>query len=116
MADSELTVPASGDRIVYAVTEGQRVNLGFTPGEVDVDMLKQDNDLVFNFDQGGSIVLQDFFLFMDNSLVVSGAELSVADFLAAFVPDLATAAGEGSTGRLGAYSDDAGNLIDGVDR
>ncbi|MCL1916476.1 MAG: hypothetical protein FWG17_07220 [Desulfovibrionaceae bacterium] len=114
MADI-LSIPASG-AFIHQMTSGEEVALGFSPETTTLDLAKEGNDLLMNFESGSSIVLKDFFTFMDATLDFGGARLDAESFIASFAPDLATAAGEGSTGRLGAYSDDAGNLIDGVDR
>ncbi|MCL1915446.1 MAG: VWA domain-containing protein [Desulfovibrionaceae bacterium] len=113
MAD-KLSIPASG-ALIHQMSGGQEIALDFSPETTSMDLAQDGNDLRMAFENGSEIVLRDFFSFMDARLDLDGVQLDAASFLAAFAPDLATAAGETVAGRLGAYGDDAGNLLGGVD-
>ncbi|MCL1890129.1 MAG: hypothetical protein FWF99_06495, partial [Desulfovibrionaceae bacterium] len=113
MAD-KLSIPVSG-ALIHQMSGGQEIALDFSPETTGMDLVQDGNDLRMAFENGSEIVLRDFFSFMDARLDLDGVQLDAAAFLAAFAPDLATAAGEAAAGRLGAYSDDAGNLLGGVD-
>jgi len=112
MAD-KLSIPASG-AFIHQMSGGQEVVLGFSPETTNMDLAKDGNDLRMAFENGSEIVLKDFFSFLDARLDLDGVQLDAEAFLAAFAPDLATAAGDMATGRLNAYADDAGNLMGGV--
>lgn len=94
-------------------------------GSMDAATLaRQGDDLVFSFENGGSVVLTGFFE-GETGLRLGfekqdGTLLTGKGFLTALAPDLVPAAGEGAAGQqgggVGDYADDAGNLIDGVDR
>lgn len=102
------------------------LQLPFGPDDY-ADIPARDGDnLVFTFEDGGQIVLQDFYTLPIEdlpSIEVQGISLAAEDFLASFGDDtILPAAGptagptaSSDSGGSGAYGDDAGNMIGGVD-
>ncbi len=100
--------------------------LPFGPDEY-ADIPARDGDnLVFSFEDGGQIVLEGFYnLPLEElpSIEVQGISLAAEDFLASFGDDtILPAAGpqagpapSADSSGSGAYGDDAGNMIGGVD-
>lgn len=122
MANLMLMKPAAGTRTLFQSTEEARIQLGFATGDTVLE--RDGNDLVFRFDDGSSIVLQDFYTAYTKDtmpdFVIEGAEITGQQFFAALnEPDLMPAAGPAaaSTASGGRYYDYANSaLLDGVDR
>lgn len=87
---------------------------------------RSENDLTIIFDNGGSVVISDFFIVEDGAalpriVLNDGAELSATDFLQSMNPDMdiTTAAGPTAASPDGSgtnYVDGSGDLLSGVDR
>ena len=116
--------PATGETLNITSVPGGNIEFSFDPATSTIT--RAGNDLVLDVDGGGTVRLTDFFVVGDQSLpsltLPDGASVASADFLANFDIELATAAGPGA-GAAGAagsgageYADDAGALIDGIDR
>jgi hypothetical protein len=126
VAETDITVaaPAAGQNLSVQAMEGLAgINLAFDPSEASV--AQQGNDLVFSFENGGSVTVTDFFEFVDQESEVAfvlpdGAAAPAGALLAAFDIDLpepaaGPAAGPAGTG-VGEYAGDPGSLLAGVDR
>jgi VCBS repeat-containing protein len=82
-------------------------------------MEKADDNLVFRFDDGGSVVLENFYQQYNAESIpefeVEGQIIAGADFFSAFGPDLAPAAGPGGASGGGRYQEYADmGLADGL--
>ena len=117
-----LRAPDAGQSVVVVAVPGQDIVLdsAFDQAEPKVS----DNTVVFEFAGGGQVVI-DFSELGDaqapNIVMPDGTVLNVQEFLASLGEgDVEPAAGpEGGgtgSGGVGEYRDDAGNLIDGVDK
>ncbi len=117
-----LRAPDAGQSVVVIAVPGQDIVLdsAFDQAEPKVS----DNTVVFEFAGGGQVVI-DFSELGDaqapNIVMPDGTVLNVQEFLASLGEgDVEPAAGpEGGgtgSGGVGEYRDDAGNLIDGVDK
>ena len=96
MAALTLAKPATGQRTVLTdLTESSRLVFDFSPS--DVFMERVEDNLVFNFDDGSSLVLENFYTAYTSETMpdfeVDGMELSGADFFAALDSPLMPAAG-----------------------
>ncbi|WP_198015331.1 beta strand repeat-containing protein [Nitratidesulfovibrio termitidis] len=123
-AGTPLHAPGAGQVQVVEAAAGSLFELSFAAE--DASLARSDNDLVFNFENGGRIVLAGFFAAGDTDALPQftlpeGGTISGYEFLAALDPDLLPAAGPGAGGAggtagggVGEYSDDAGSLIGGV--
>ena len=123
---SPVRVPAAAPNAQSEVTAvaGAKLQLEFDPTSSTVERL--DNDLVFSFDNGGKVVVSDFFVTdgaaLPNLQMPDGTEVASADILAALNSDmdLSTAAGPAAQasppGGGTSYDDDGGALIGGIDR
>ena len=116
-----LRAPGAGQVRVVEAAAGALFELAFAAE--DASLARSGNDLVFNFENGGRIVLAGFFAAGDTDALPQftlpeGGTISGYEFLAALDPDLLPAAGPGAGGAtgggVGEYSDDAGSLISGV--
>jgi hypothetical protein len=127
VAEQDITVaaPAAGQNLsVPAVEDVARINLAFDPAEAS-DVSQQGNDLVFTFENGGTVTVTDFFEFVDQDsdlafVLPDGAQAPAGALLAAFdialpEPAAGPAAGPGSAG-VGEYDGDPGSLLTGVAR
>lgn len=114
--------PAAGQVMVLTAVPGQDFILeaAFDQAEVRMD----GGNVVFNFVDGGQVVL-DFTDLGDaqapNVVMPDGTILDMQEFLAALgeseiEPAAGPEGGADGSGGVGEYSDDAGNLIAGVDR
>ncbi|MGJ3523322.1 VCBS domain-containing protein [Nitratidesulfovibrio sp. D1] len=120
----QLTEPQANQQIVIDNIAGAALDMGFPSEAAQLEQSGQ--DLVFLFENGGRIVLSNFFgLFESNQLpafnLEDGQTLPGDAFLAALREDLLPAAGPGAgaaagSGGVGDYDDNAGDLIGGVDR
>ena len=120
----QLTQPQANQQIVIDNIAGAALDMGFPSEAAQLEQSGQ--DLVFLFENGGRIVLSNFFgLFESNQLpafnLEDGQSLPGDAFLAALREDLLPAAGPGAgaaagSGGVGDYDDNAGDLIGGVDR
>jgi VCBS repeat-containing protein len=120
-AGTPLRAPGAGQVQVVEAAAGALFELAFAAE--DASLARSGNDLVFNFENGGRIVLAGFFAAGDTDALPQftlpeGGTISGYEFLAALDPDLLPAAGPGAGGAagggVGEYSDDAGSLISGV--
>lgn len=119
-----LNSPQANQQVVIDNIAGATLEMGFPSEAAQLEQSGQ--DLVFLFENGGRIVLSNFFgLFESNQLpafnLEDGQSLPGDAFLAALREDLLPAAGPGAgaaagSGGVGDYADDAGDLIGGVDR
>lgn len=119
-----LNTPQANQQVVIDNIAGATLEMGFPSEAAQLEQSGQ--DLVFLFENGGRIVLSNFFgLFESNQLpafnLEDGQSLPGDAFLAALREDLLPAAGPGAgaaagSGGVGDYADDAGDLIGGVDR
>lgn len=117
-----LRAPDAGQSIVVVAVPGQDIVLDSAFDQADPKV--SDNTVVFEFAGGGQVVI-DFSELGDapapNIVMADGTVLNVQEFLASLGEgDVEPAAGpEGGgtgSGGVGEYRDDAGNLIDGVDK
>ena len=122
MADIMIMKPAAGTQAVVQSAADARIQLDFSTGDALLE--RSGNDLVFRFEDGSSIVLQDFYTAYSRDtmpdFVIEGAEITGQQFFAALnEPDLMPAAGPAaaSTASGGRYYDYANaDLLNGVDR
>uniref|UniRef100_B8DLR7 von Willebrand factor type A n=1 Tax=Nitratidesulfovibrio vulgaris (strain DSM 19637 / Miyazaki F) TaxID=883 RepID=B8DLR7_NITV9 len=120
----QLTQPQANQQVVIDNIAGAALDMGFPSEAAQLEQSGQ--DLVFLFENGGRIVLSNFFGLFDSHQLPAfnledGQSLPGDAFLAALREDLLPAAGPGAgaaagSGGVGDYADDAGNLIGGVDR
>lgn len=123
MAALTLAKPATGQQTVLTdLTESSRLVFDFSPS--DVFMERVEDNLVFNFDDGSSLVLENFYTAYTSETMpdfeVDGMELSGADFFAALDSTLMPAAGPAAgpdAARNAAYHDwSTADLMGGIDR
>jgi hypothetical protein len=111
-----LSIPAAGAEIDRHIETGDRLVFDFPIESTTMNFVREGNDLQIAFDNGGTLILEDFFSFMDVNIAINAnTELSGRDFLSALAPELMVGAGEERSGNLGSYDDNAGNLIGGID-
>lgn len=95
MADIKLARPEAGRRVVMDNVADARIVLEFQPDEATLE--RSGDDLVFSFDDGGSVVLPAFYTAYDSTTLpdfaIDGAQVSGADFFAALDSTLMPAAG-----------------------
>ncbi|MBE1426558.1 T1SS-143 domain-containing protein [Desulfomicrobium macestii] len=114
--------PEAGQSVIVSAIPGQDIVLDSAFDQAEPKM--SDNNVVFEFADGGQVVIE----FSDipdgqvpNIILADGTVLNLQEFLASLSEgDVEPAAGPegGATGSggVGEYRDDAGNLIDGVDK
>ncbi|MDR2488502.1 MAG: hypothetical protein LBD42_03290, partial [Desulfovibrio sp.] len=115
-------VPNAGAELVVNSSAGGQLQFAFDPSAATTT--RSGNDLAFELDGGGKVMVKDFFVVGDESLpslrMPDGVVVASADFFAASGLDMTTAAGPGggnnASSGSGEYLDDAGNLIGGIDR
>ncbi len=115
-----------GQIATIPITPNMDLELGFDPGS-EAQLSRDGDNLIFTFTDGGQIVLADFYALPAEELPalnIQGAQISAEDFLAslgnetllpAAGPTAPTAPATPDSSGTGAYGDDAGNLIGGVD-
>ena len=123
MAALTLAKPATGQQTVLTdLTESSRLVFDFSPS--DVFMERVEDNLVFNFDDGSSLVLENFYTAYTSETMpdfeADGPELPGADFFAALDSTLMPAAGPAAgpdAARNAAYHDwSTADLMGGIDR
>ncbi|SHN73300.1 DUF5801 repeats-in-toxin domain-containing protein, partial [Desulfovibrio litoralis] len=112
-----------GQTVNIPVTSKMELQFGF---EVGSGLYSHEGDnLVITFDDGGKIVLEGFYAQpkeeLPSFIVEEGVDIPAEQFLAQFndeslLPAAGPAARAPGSGGTGEYLDDAGNLIDGVNR
>ena len=116
-----IPAPQSGQSVAVQSSPGGTLVLDFDPSEAA--SAREGNNLIFEVD-GGRVEITDFFAVGDSTLptlsLPGDVEIAAEDFLAAANPDMDLTTAAGSTGTAAgggtSYGDDAGNLIDGIDR
>ena len=111
-----LYIPSAGRKIAQTVEAGDRIVFNFPIDSTDMELSRAGDDLSISFANNSSVTVRDFFTFSDLTVLAGDTELSSNDFLSAVAPDLATAADAVSGGGAHNYSDDAGNLVNSLDR
>ncbi|MFT4302829.1 MAG: VCBS domain-containing protein, partial [Desulfovibrio sp.] len=120
MADIKLSRPSAGQHIAVPSAPDARIVLDFSADQVSIDRPEGSNSLFFNFDDGSSLELQNFYAAYTKEEMpefqIDGQMIAGADFFQAFGPDLAPAAGPAASAERGArYSDYASmNLAEGT--
>ena len=115
-----------GQVVNVPVTPGMELEFGFDPGS-EAQLERDGDSLIFKFDDGGQIVLTDFYAQEIEQLPtmdIQGAQISAEDFLASLGDEtLLPAAGPAAQapaaaadGSGGQYDADAGAFIGGIDR
>ncbi|MDD4702489.1 MAG: VCBS domain-containing protein, partial [Desulfovibrio sp.] len=110
MADIKLSRPAAGQRIAVSSAPDARIVLDFPADQVSIDRPEGSNSLFFNFDDGSSLELQNFYVAYNREEIpefqVDGQVVAGAEFFQAFGPGFLPAAGPAtSVGRNARYSD-----------
>lgn len=116
-----LSLPASGTTTV-ACDKGKSLTLTFNPAEVAFS--REGSSLIISEWQGGKLAVTDFFTAKAEELPLltlpDGDTVNSADFLASLNIDTSMAAGTPApgpdSGGEGAYNDDPGSLLNGVER
>lgn len=120
-----LSVPARTVEQHHSVAGAARILLDFPTDAATIE--REGDALVFNFPDGARLVLDGFYTVTDGAelpdfILPDGTSFPGYDFLAAIDAELLPAAGPGAGGGSGAgggvgeYDDDAGRLVDSVDR
>lgn len=121
MADIILAKPEAGTRSVVQSVENARIQLNFMTGDALLE--RSGDDLVFSFEDGSIIVIQDFYTAYTREsvpdFILDGAQIAGADFFAALnldelMPAAGPAASTAEGGRFHEYANT--ELIDGLDR
>lgn len=114
MADVKLSRPAQGQHIVVPSTPDARMILDFPADQVNIDRPEGSNSLFFQFGDGASIELQNFYTaynkeempeFQIDDQIIAGT-----DFFQAFGPDLLPAAGPAASAERGARYSEYANM------
>lgn len=115
MRNISLVRPAAGQQVTVSSAEGARFVSNFSANHITLE--KADNDLIFRFEDGGSIKVADFYTEYgkDNTpdFEVDGQLFSGADFFSAFGPDLAPAEGPSAAERSARYNEFSGSELAG---
>lgn len=122
MADVKLMKPEAGQQVVISQVEDMRLELAFPTG--DALMEKDGDNLAFTFEDGGRIVLENFYTTYTKEhlpeFVVEGQTIAGEEFFAALDSDLMPAAGPAAAGPPAGASRFANlanaNLMNGLDR
>lgn len=109
MADVKLSRPASGQQLVIPSAPDARLILDFPADQVSIDRPEGSSSLFFQFDDGASIELQNFYGAYNKEALpefeVDGQLIAGTDFFEAFGPDLVPAAGPAAAERGARYSE-----------
>lgn len=114
--------PASGAELTVTSEAGGTLTFAFDPALATALRPEGTNDLVFEPDGGGRVVIGGFFEVADNTLpdlsLPDGTLVAASDFFQNSGLDLSTAAGPGGAPLSGGtnYDDAAGDLLAGLDR
>ena len=113
--------PTADQSVTVETSPGGNLTLSFDPSAAEPT--RDGNDLVMQTEDGGRVVMSDFFAVGENALptftLPDGTVVDATDLLEASGVDLTTAAGPSGSGGEGggtSYADDPGNLIDGTDK
>ncbi|MEG6501698.1 MULTISPECIES: VCBS domain-containing protein [unclassified Desulfovibrio] len=109
MADVNLSRPASGQQLVIPSAPDARLILDFPADQVSIDRPEGSGSLFFQFDDGASIELQNFYGAYNKEALpefeVDGQLIAGTDFFEAFGPDLVPAAGPATAERGARYNE-----------
>lgn len=109
MADVKLSRPASGQQLVIPSAPDARLILDFPADQVSIDRPEGSSSLFFQFEDGASIELQNFYGAYNKEALpefeVDGQLIAGTDFFEAFGPDLVPAAGPAAAERGARYSE-----------
>ena len=114
-----------GQTVIVPISPNMELEFGFDPGS-ETQLSRDGDNLIFAFADGGQLVLTDFYALPAEELPaldIQGAQISAEDFLASLGDEtLLPAAGPTApaptapdSSGTGAYGDDAGSLIGGID-
>ena len=114
-----------GQTVIVPISPNMELEFGFDPGS-ETQLSRDGDNLIFTFEDGGQIVLTDFYSQAVENLPtmnIQGAQIEAEDFLASLgdetlLPAAGPAAAQAATpdsGGSGAYADGAGGLIGGID-
>lgn len=114
MADVKLSRPAQGQHIVVPSTPDARMILDFSADQVSIDRPEGSNSLFFQFGDGASIELQNFYTAYNKEEMpefqIDGQIIAGTDFFQTFGPDLLPAAGPAASAERGARYSDYANM------
>ncbi|MDY0259402.1 MAG: VCBS domain-containing protein [Desulfovibrio sp.] len=114
MADVKLSRPAQGQHIVVPSTPDARMILDFSADQVNIDRPEGSNSLFFQFGDGASIELQNFYTAYNKEEMpefqIDGQIIAGTDFFQAFGPDLLPAAGPAASAERGARYSEYANM------
>lgn len=114
MADVKLSRPAQGQHIVVPSTPDARMILDFSADQVNIDRPEGSNSLFFQFGDGASIELQNFYTAYNKEEMpefqIDGQIIAGTDFFQAFGPDLLPAAGPAASAERGARYSEFANM------
>lgn len=114
MADVKLSRPASGQQLVIPSAPDARLILDFPADQVSIDRPEGSSSLFFQFEDGASIELQNFYGAYNKEALpefeVDGQLIAGTDFFEAFGPDLVPAAGPAATAERGARYSEYSNM------
>ncbi|MDR1489280.1 MAG: hypothetical protein LBS65_02160, partial [Desulfovibrio sp.] len=115
--------PGTGEEAVVQSSPGGRLEFAFDPSSAVVSRPENSNDLVFEIDGGGRLIISGFFEVgthpLPDMVLPDGLVVASTDFITVNNPDLdmTTAAGYApSSAGVNEFADDAGSLVDSVDR
>ena len=100
MPDVKLSQPEAGQKVVVSSTDASRFVFEFPTDEAVMDHPQGSDNLVFNFSDGSSVEIKDFYKQYNKDEMpefeVDGQIIAGKDFFDAFGPDLMPAAGPSS--------------------
>ena len=115
--------PANGTEVSVPSEPGGSLKFSFDPATATASRPEGTNDLVFDVDGGGRVVIGGFFEVGDNTLpdlpLPDGTVVAAADFFEGSDLDMTTAAGPGAGAPASGgtnYDDDGGALLAGLDK
>ena len=113
--------PTADQSVAVEASPGGNLTLSFDPSTTDSS--RDGNDLIMQTEDGGQIVMTNFFAVGENALptftLPDGTVVDAADLLESSGVDITTAAGPAGGGANGggtSYDDFPGSLISGVDK